>query len=108
MTKSSNESDARAALRVVSSPEAEVYDLMRAPETTAERVKRLQAEARALALEQGEALEAALCKAADMAKEIADGGDAYPVGARELAARLVQDLPAKAETMKAIVAKSHP
>ena len=30
------------------------------------------------------------------------------VGARELAARLVQDLPAKAETMKAIVAKSHP
>ena len=108
MTKSSNESDARAALRVVSSPEAEVYDLMRAPETTAERVKRLQAEARALALEQVEALEAALCKAADMAKEIADGGDAYPVGARELAARLVQDLPAKAETMKAIVAKCHP
>jgi hypothetical protein len=108
MTKSSNESDARAALRVVSSPEAEVYDLMRAPETTAERVKRLQAEARALALEQVEALEAALCKAADMAKEIADGGDAYPVGARELAARLVSDLPAKAETMKAIVAKSHP
>ncbi|HBV12106.1 MAG TPA: hypothetical protein DEB60_03140 [Brevundimonas sp.] len=86
MTKSSNESDARAALRVVSSPEAEVYDLMRAPETTAERVKRLQAEARALAIEQVEALEAALCKAADMAREIADGGDAYPVGARELAA----------------------
>ena len=62
----------------------------------------------ALAIEQVEALEAALCKAADMAKEIADGGDAYPVGARELAARLVADLPSKAETMKAIVAKSHP
>ena len=30
------------------------------------------------------------------------------VGARELAARLVADLPSKAETMKAIVAKSHP
>ena len=109
MTKSSNpDTEARANLRVVSSPEAEVYDLMRAPETTAERVKRLQAEARALALEQVEALEEVLLNAADMAKEIADGGDAYPVGARELAHRLVQDLPAKAETMKAIVAKSHP
>lgn len=108
MTKSSNDPDARAALRVVSSPEAAVYDLMRAPESTAERVKRLQAEARALALEQVEALEEVLLKASAMAREIAEGGDAYPVGARELAARLVQDLPAKAETMKAIVAKSHP
>ena len=43
-----------------------------------------------------------------MAKEIAEGGDAYPVGARELAHRLAQDLPVKAETMKAIIAKSHP
>ena len=83
--------------------EAEVYDLMRPAQTTAERVKRLQAEARALALEQVEALEAALCKAADMAKEIADGGDAYPVGAREIASRLAADLPTKAETIKTIV-----
>jgi len=45
MSKSNSpESDDRPNLRVVSSPEAEVYDLMRAPETTAERVKRLQAE----------------------------------------------------------------
>ena len=107
MTKpSSTENDPRAKLRVVTQVEAEVYDMMRVPESTAERVKRLQAEARALALEQVEALEAALVKAADMAREIAEGGDAYPVGARELAARLVQDLPAKAETMKAIVVKS--
>lgn len=107
MTKpSSTENDPRAKLRVVTPVEAEVYDMMRAPESTAERVKRLQAEARALALEQVEALEAALVKAADMAREIAEGGDAYPVGARELAARLVQDLPSKAETMKAIVVKS--
>ena len=109
MSKSNSpESDDRPNLRVVTSPEAEVYDLMRAPETTAERVKRLQAEARALALEQVKALEEVLLKAADMAKEIAEGGDAYPVGARELAQRLGQDLPVKAETMKAIIAKSHP
>lgn len=108
MSKSNSpESEPRPSLRVVS-PEAEVYDLMRAPESTAERVKRLQSEARALALEQVEALEVALMKASEMAREIAEGGDAYPVGARELASRLVQDLPAKAETMKAILAKSHP
>ena len=106
MSKSNSpESDDRPNLRVVTSPEAEVYDLMRAPETTAERVKRLQAEARALALEQVEALEVALCKAADMAKEIADGGDAYPVGVREIAARLAADLPPRAETIRTIVGR---
>ena len=103
---SGSDKDTRATLRVVQQAESEVYDLMRAPETTAARVKRLQAEARALALEQVEALEQALLKAAAMANEIAEGGDAYPVGARELASRLAADLPAKAETIKAIVGKS--
>ena len=41
-------SDAKPDLRLVAA-EAEVYDLMRPPETTAERVKRLQLEAHALA-----------------------------------------------------------
>ena len=85
---------------------AEIYDLMRTPETTTERVKRLQLEARALAVEQVEALERVLLEASRMAKEIADGGDAYPVGAREIASRLHSDLPAKAETLKAIVGRS--
>ncbi|MGI4817704.1 hypothetical protein [Brevundimonas sp.] len=98
--------DERANLRLVSSPESEVYDLMRAPETTAERVKRLQAEARALALEEVERLERVLLEAAKIAREISNGGDAYPVGARELASRLSDDLPSKAETIKAIVSKA--
>ena len=85
---------------------AEIYDLMRTPETTTERVKRLQLEARALAVEQVEALERVLLDASRMAKEIADGGEAYPVGARELAGRLSADLPAKAETLKAIVGRA--
>lgn len=92
-------------LRLVPS-EAAVYDLMRQPETTSERVRRLQLEARALAVEQVEALEKVLLQAASMAREIADGGEAYPVGARELAARLHADLPAKAETLKAIVGRA--
>ena len=96
---------ARPELRLVPS-EAAVYDLMRQPETTSERVKRLQLEARALAVEQVEALEKVLLQAAAMAREIADGGDAYPVGARELASRLSSDLPTKAETLKAIVSRA--
>lgn len=92
-------------LRLVQA-EAEIYDLMRTPETTAERVRRLQLEARALAVEQVEALEAALMQAAALAREIAEGGDAYPVGARELAGRLAADLPSRSETLKAIVSRA--
>lgn len=94
-------------LRLVAA-ESEVYDLMRAPQTTGDRVKRLQMEARALATEQVEALETALKAAAELAKEISEGGDAYPVGARELAGRLAADLPAKAETMRAIIGRTLP
>lgn len=96
---------AKPDLRLVQA-EAEIYDLMRKPETTADRVKRLQLEARALAVEQVEVLERALLEAAALAREIADGGDAYPVGAREIASRLVTDLPSRAETLKAIVGRT--
>jgi len=95
----------RPELRLVDA-EAEIYDLMRAPATTAERVRRLQQEARALAVEQVEALEKLLVDGAAMAGEIARGGDAYPVGAREIASRLAEDLAAKAETIKAIVSRA--
>jgi hypothetical protein len=104
MPKTPPATPAKPDLRLVAA-QSEVYDLMRAPESTSERVKRLQLEARALALEQVEALEAVLFKAAEMAKEIAEGGDAYPVGAREIASRLMADLPQKAETMKTIVSR---
>jgi hypothetical protein len=92
-------------LRLVAG-ESEIYDLMRAPQTTAERVQRLQAEARALAVEQVEALEKLLLQASAMAEDIAKGGDAYPVGAREIASRLAEDLPSKAGSIKAIVSRS--
>lgn len=92
-------------LRLVSA-ESEIYDLMRAPQTTAERVQRLQAEARALAVEQVETLERLLLQAATMAEEISKGGDAYPVGAREIASRLAEDLPSRAGSIKAIVSRA--
>lgn len=105
MTKSStSNTPGKPDLRLVAA-ESEIYDLMRAPESTAERVKRLQLEARGLALEQVEALESLLLQATAMAKDIAEGGEAYPVGAREIASRLMADLPQKAETIKMIVSR---
>ena len=103
-------SEPEAASQPVVSPGIEggaraVYDLMRAPETTAERVKRLQAEARALAMEEVEALDRLLDQTAAAARAIAEGGDAYPVGAREIASRLASDLPNKAETIRMILSR---
>ncbi|WP_339915606.1 hypothetical protein [uncultured Brevundimonas sp.] len=95
----------RPDLRLVGT-EAEIYDLMQPPRTTADRVRRLQQEARALAVEQVEALETALTAAADLAREIADGGDAYPVGTREMASRLATDLPARAGSLRAVIERS--
>lgn len=76
-------------------------------QSTSARVRSLLQEARALALDQVHALETALQDAADLAREIADGGDAYPVGTREMASRLASDLPAKAEAIRAIVKRLH-
>ncbi|WP_395946049.1 hypothetical protein [Brevundimonas sp.] len=103
MTKKTS-ADTKPDLRLVGA-EAAVYDLMKAPETTGERVKRLQLEAHALALEEIEQLERLLMQAAEKAKEIAAGGDAYPVGAREIASRLANDLPTRAETIKTIIGR---
>jgi hypothetical protein len=61
-------------------------------ETTAERVRRLQAEARIVARQHIEQLEHGLMQTADVAREVAEGGEAYPVGVREIASRLCDDL----------------
>ena len=61
-------------------------------QTLAERIERLQAEAKNLAREQVGALEAKLIEAAALAEEIARGGEAYPVGVREEARRLTPEL----------------
>ena len=63
MTRSGPRSKDKTNLRLVT-PESGIYELMKTPETTGERVKRLQMEARALAVEEIEALERALREAA--------------------------------------------
>jgi hypothetical protein len=74
-------------------------------ETVAERVRRLQAEARDLAKDHIHALSAAMANVEQMAAEIAEGGDAYPPGVRDLARRFVEDVEARIQTLEAITAR---
>jgi hypothetical protein len=74
-----------------------------AAETPGARATRLLAEARAAAGEQVHLLEDTLASAADLAIQIADGGDVYPVGVRDLCRRLSEDVLAKAQTLEAIL-----
>lgn len=92
---------ASAALNIASS-NAEIRALMSTPESRGDRIARLQREARALALDDVQALVRLMGQVAEAASDIADGGDAYPVGVREAALRLSMDLPARADTLKAI------
>ena len=76
------------------------------PETVAERVRRLQAEARLLAKDHVRALTDAIMNAERLAAEIAEGGDAYPPGVRDLARRFVEDCEARVQTLEAISART--
>ena len=75
-------------------------------ETVAERVRRLQAEARQLAKDHVRALSEAIVNVEQMAAEIAEGGDAYPPGIRDLARRFVEDCEARVQTLEAISART--
>jgi hypothetical protein len=83
-------------------------DLKSSPktETVAERVRRLQAEAKQLAKDHIRSLSSAIVGVEQMAAEIAEGGEAYPPGVRDLASRLVEDLEARVQTLEAIVART--
>ena len=72
-------------------------------ETPSARAKRLLAEARAAAMEHITALEASLEGVAAVAAEVSEGGDAYPVGVRELARQLSEETVGRLNTLNAIV-----
>lgn len=90
---------AAAHLTVVSPPTASDTS------PRAERIRRLQAEAVSLAKDHIGELERALETVNELALEISEGGDAYPVGARELCRRLADDACSRAMTLNAIVHK---
>ena len=72
-------------------------------DTPSARAKRLLAEARAAALEHIAALEGALEAVTSTATDISEGGDAYPVGVRELARQLSEETVSRLQTLNAIV-----
>lgn len=74
-------------------------------ETVAQKVRRLQAEAASLAREQVVSLEHALGEVARLSNEIAQGGEAYPVGARDLARRLAEDADNTVKTLEMILSR---
>ncbi|HEX5377988.1 MAG TPA: hypothetical protein VFW47_05410 [Phenylobacterium sp.] len=71
-------------------------------ETLSARIRALQEEARGLAREHINALEAALVEVERLACEISAGGDAYPAGVRDIARRLAEDCEQKVQTIEAI------
>lgn len=76
-----------------------------ASETISERVTRLQSEAQGLAREHVGALQAALVATERLAAEIAVGGEAYPVGVREIARRLTEDCAVRAQSIAVLLGR---
>lgn len=77
-----------------------------AAESLSNRVRRLQAEARAIAVEHVKALEAAMDEVSRLASEVAGGGESYPVGARELARQMMGDFEGRRRALDAIVGRA--
>jgi len=75
-------------------------------ETVAQRVQRLQTEAKQLAKDHVKALTTAMVSLEELAAEIAEGGDAYSPGVRVVARRLAEDLDSRVQTLEAIVARA--
>jgi hypothetical protein len=74
-------------------------------ERPAERAKRLQAEAKAAALEHIASVEAALSALIEVSAEIGDASDIYPAGVRDLCRRMAEDLSARMQTLESIMSK---
>jgi hypothetical protein len=85
---------------------AEDLYVINAPESRAERVRRMQESARALAREQIQAMNEAMVEIAQMAEEIAEGGEAYPVGVRELSRRMAHELEVHSRTITVLLQRA--
>jgi len=72
----------------------------------ADRVRRLQLEAQGLAREHVAALQAAIVAVERLAAEVAVGGEAYPVGVRDIARRLAEDCAARAQTIATLAGRN--
>jgi hypothetical protein len=80
-----------------------VYRLDRPPETTAERTRRRQFEAKMLAREHIGELRQAIAAAETATMTLIQGGEVYPAGVRDAAERIVSHLDAQAQTLDALM-----
>jgi len=74
-----------------------------APESAAQHIRRLQMEARSLAREEVEVLVSDLCAMAERVSEMGQAGDAYPIGVRELAPHIQDDIMRSVNIIRAIM-----
>ena len=74
-------------------------------ESPSNRAKRLMAEARQAALEHVATLESAMEAVSSIAADVGEGGDAYPIGVRELARQLHDETVSRLQTLNAILSK---
>jgi hypothetical protein len=77
-------------------------------DSPAARLNRLMVEAHQAADEQVKALEDALLNVAYLSVEIAQGGDVYPIGVREICRRLAEEAVWKAQTLESIQRQASP
>ena len=75
-------------------------------ERPGERALRLMAEARNAAREQIDVLERAIADVMSLSMEIAEGGEAYPAGVRDVCRRLSDEVAFRAQTLEAIMRSS--
>ena len=93
------------SLSVVATNDLKINSLPKA-ETVSQRVQRLQSEAKQLAKDHIKALTTAIAEVEAMAAEIAEGGDVYPPGVRDIARRLAEESGSRIQTLDAIVART--
>lgn len=91
---------------VVANNPAEAENPAQSVESLTDRIRRLQEEARGMAREHINMLERSIAECARLAAEVAEGGDAYPVGVREMARTLVADCESRQLGLQAILHRS--
>ena len=72
------------------------------PVSLAQRMERLRLDAEAVATEHIDALIAALNEAMTMAEQVANGGEAYNIGVREIARRMHKEIAPNVLSLRAV------
>lgn len=76
-------------------------------ETLAARMERLRTDASSLASEHTEIFLQSLAETAALAEQVANGGEAYHIGVREIARRAHADMTGMALSLRAVLGRAH-